>query len=173
MKGCVFCLVFALVSLTGCSQKLANYDYDTGAYFHQLTSYGVKASEKQGYQTLDSARIEEAIKSSLNGRYQLVDAQSADFVVTYIMEEDRQIDQSGVSFGFGVSRGNVGVGVNSGPKMKERVEGRLVLSVVSGENQQVVWQAKATQTLRNEMKPDRREQLIQSTVSEMLTNFPP
>ena len=173
MKRAAFSLFFALLAVSGCSQKLANYDYDTGAYFHQLKSYGVKASDKQGYQTLDSARIEEAIKSALSGRYALVDAQSADFVVTYIMEEDRQIDQSGVSIGFGLSRGNVGVGVNSGPKVKERVEGRLVLSIVSAESQQVIWQAKATQTLRNEMKPDRREQLIQSTVSEMLTNFPP
>ena len=170
MKSMVI-MVLALFSVA-CSQKLANYDYDTGAPFQSLERYVVEQSNQGSYQSLDSARVEQAIHAVLSGRYEAVSKEQAQFTVGYWMEEERKVDQSGVSFGFGVARGNLGVGVSTGPEAKERVDGKLVLSITNSANQ-MIWQAKATQGIRADMSPERREELIQATVSEMLSNFPP
>ncbi len=160
--------------LTGCAQKLANYDYDPGFNFAAFQTYALQESDKQTYQSLDGNRIEAAIKQQLDGRYQLVAPEKADFVVKYYLQAEEKIDNSGVSvgFGFGVSS-NVGVGVSTRTPAKKETEGRLVLEVLDSASSQMVWTAKATRNLKDNMKPEQREYLIQDVAQEMLANFPP
>lgn len=166
-------LIMVLSLVVGCSQKVANYDYNTTVNFHELQTYTVKANDKTSFQSLDSARIEQAITTTFANRYQKLEDEPADFSVRYHFEAQRKIDRSGVSFGFGVGTGNVGVGVSTGSSAKERVEQHLVLSVISGETRQVIWQAKAAKGMALELEAAEREAIIQSTVKTMLSNFPP
>lgn len=166
--------VVMVVALTGCAQKLATYDYSSDFAFGNYKSYAFPHSGTQDYQSLDSNRIESTIDSHLSGRYQKVDPAQADFLVDYKIVAEHKLDQSGVSFGFGfgVSR-NVGVGVSTGPKAKEVIEGRLVMEVVDKASNKMVWTAKAGRNLEEDMTPDQRAALIQDVVKAMLDNFPP
>ena len=159
--------------LSGCSTQLANYDYDPGANTAQYQKYVLQQSEKQSYQSLDAERIEAAIKQALEGRYQWLKTGPADFVVAYYLEEDRQVDTSGVSFGFGIGSGNVGMGVSTGPEAKQVLEGKLVIDVLDADSNRVVWNARATRNIKPTMSPQQRSALIQEVVSEMFNNFPP
>ena len=159
--------------VSGCAQKLANYDYNTAVAFQGFNHYRIAKQEGVPYQSLDASRIEAAIKTALAGRYKFTEEGDSDFIVSYHLEEDRSLDRSGVSFGFGISSGNLGVGINTGPKAREVVAGRLVLSIIEVASDQVVWQAKATKSLKPDMKTDLRQSLIQELVAEMLSNFPP
>lgn len=160
--------------LSGCAQKLANYDYDPGFGFSEYQDYALQQSAKQSYQSLDGSRIEAAIKQNLNGRYNLVPGSEADFIVHYYVQAERKIDNSGVSFGFGFGvSSNVGVGVSTGPSAREKTEGQLVLEVVDRASDKLVWTAKATRTLKDSMNPTQRDYLVQDVVQEMLANFPP
>lgn len=165
--------LFCVLMVAGCAQKLANYDYNPGFNFAGYQRYAIQHSEKQTYQSLDGKRIEAAIQQQLVGRYNVVDKGQADFLVNYYLEAERKIDQSGVSFGFGMSSGNLGVGVGTSPKAKEKTEGKLVLEVVDQASSQQVWMARATRNLTDSMHPTQREYLIQDLVQEMLANFPP
>lgn len=163
-----------MLALTGCAQKLANYDYDPGFGFTSYTGYALQQSDKQTYQSLDASRIEAAIKQQFEGRYRLVDAGEADFVVHYYVQAQRKIDNSGVSFGFGFGvSSNVGVGVSTSPPAREKTEGQLILEVVDSASDKLVWTAKATRTLKDSMNPTQRDYLVQDVVQEMLANFPP
>jgi hypothetical protein len=166
-------ITLLFTALAGCAQKLANYDYDPGFRFADYRSFALQQSAKQSYQSLDSGRIEDAVKQQLTPRYQFVDREKADFLVSYYLEADRKIDQSGFSFGFGVASSNVGVGLSTGPKAKEVMEGKLILEIVDIQSSQVVWSAKSSKNLRENMKPAARQALIQQLVQEMLGNFPP
>lgn len=168
-------LAVLAVFLSGCAQQLANYDYNPGFNYSGLQSYVMQQSDKQTYQSLDGARIEEAIKQQLNGRYQLAAAEDqADFSVLYYVLAEQAIDNSGVSvgFGFGVSR-NVGVGGSTSSTPRTHTEGKLVLEVVDRHSDQLVWTAKATRNLTDRMKPEQRAALINDLAQEMLANFPP
>ncbi len=169
-------LCIALITcwaLTGCSQKLASYDFDPKQDYQSLTKYFIKKSERNSYQSLDDARIEAAIKKVLAGRYELVDESSADFQISYLLEADRKVDQSGFSFGFGVASSNIAIGANTAPEAEVKTEGRLVLDVISTATEQVIWSAKARKNLRDSMKPEQRQALIEQLVTEMLGSFPP
>jgi len=168
-------VIFSLFSvlLGGCAQKLANYDYNPGFNYASYQRYALQQSEKQTYQSLDGNRIEQAITKALAGRYSQSEQGAADFLVAYYLQAERKIDNSGVSFGFGVSGSNMGVGVSTGSKAKEKTEGKLILEVVDTQSNQLVWTAKATRNLLDSMNPSQREYLIQDVVQEMLANFPP
>ena len=167
-------IAISSVLLTGCAQKLANYDYDPKFSFAGLQTYALKQSDKQTYQSLDAGRIEAAVKQQLAGRYQSVDPAQADFIIHYYLLAERKVDNSGVSvgFGFGLSS-NVGVGVSTSPPAREKTEGKLVLEAVDSTTSQMVWTAKATRTLKDSMNPSQRDYLIQDVVQEMMANFPP
>ncbi|WP_290578016.1 DUF4136 domain-containing protein [Ketobacter sp.] len=167
-------IAVAVTLLTGCAQKLANYDYDPKFNFTGYQRYALQQSDKQTYQSLDSSRIEAAIKQQLSGRYQLVEPAQADFVMHYYLQAEHKVDQSGVSFGFGVGvASNVGVGVSTSPPAKQKTEGQLVLEAVDSASQQMVWVAKGTRNLKDSMNPTQRDYLVNDVVQEMLANFPP
>jgi hypothetical protein len=168
-----FLLLSLVLFLSSCSSQLANYDYSTSTAFAAYKSYAIEKSNKQNYQTLDSDRIEAAVKSTLTGRYQLVESGQADMLVSYYLVQERKAKQSGVSFGFGFGSGPVGVGVSTAPPLKEEMEGKLVLEIIDTQSNKVVWTAQATKNLHNDMKPDARNDLINDLVTEMLGNFPP
>lgn len=174
MRYLLYSFIVVTVSVVaGCATPLSNIDYDTGFSFSQFQVYAMAPSEKQSYQSLDDGRIESAITQSLSGRYQVVAKDQADFLVTYRLEEDHKVSQSGFSFGVGVLSSSMGVGVSTGPEAKETVEGKLVLDVVDVKTQQAVWSAKANRNLKIEMKPAQRAALIDQLVADMLGNFPP
>jgi len=160
--------------LTGCAHKQANFDYDPAFSYAGFHSYAVQQSNKQTYQSLDGSRIEEAIKQQLASRYQLVETSQADFVLHYYVLAEQTVDNSGVSlgFGFGVSN-NVAMGVGTRPEARTRTEGKLVLEAVDRASNKLIWTAKATRNLTDNMKPETRAELIREVVQAMLANFPP
>ncbi|MGC1506827.1 DUF4136 domain-containing protein [Ketobacter nezhaii] len=152
---------------------MATYDYATDTAFTGYKTYAIQQSRKQANQSLDSGRIEAAIKSSLQGRYQIAEADQADMLVSYYLQPEVKAKQSGLSLGFGFGSGPVGVGVSTSPPVKQETEARLMLDIIDTASSNVVWTAKANRNLENDMKPPVRSDLINDLVTEMLGNFPP
>lgn len=168
-------VIFLLLSLTACAQKPVTLDYDPAANQMKMATYALSepASGPQ-YQSLDNNRIAAALRKNLGARnLSEVARDQADIWVAYRVEQERKLEESGVSFGFGFGTGNVGMGVGTGPKAKEISEGRLVVDVVDPKRQQVVWTAKANRYLRDSMSPDQRGAVINEMVEAMMANFPP
>lgn len=169
-------LLLSLIALLpACSQAPVSFDYDPSAYLKTLKTYAIStAPGASSYQSLDSTRIESALRQTLAARQlQEVAADKADFLLAYRMEQERKLDDSGVSFGFGIGTGNVGMGVGTGTKPREKVEGKLVVDVIDPAKKQVVWSAKANRNLTDAMGPAQRDELINTLVSAMFENFPP
>jgi len=173
-------LSLLLLFLTACAQDPVSFDYDQGAYLKTLKTYAISAPTSDGgFQSLDNSRIEAALRTALSGRQmQEVPADKAEFLVSYRVEPDRQLDRSGVSFGFGVSSGGggmggIGVGASTGPKAREVMEGKLVVDVIDPRKKQVVWSARANENLTDSMSSAKRDELIGFLVNAMFERFPP
>ena len=180
MPRLLLSLLSVLLLLTACAQDPVSFDYDQSAYLKTLKTYAISAPTTDGgFLSLDNSRIETALRSALAARQmQEVPADKADFLVSYRVEPDRQLDTSGVSFGFGVSSGGggmggVGVGASTGPKAREVVEGKLVVDVVDPRKKQVVWSARANENLTDSMNAAKRDKLISFLVTTMFERFPP
>lgn len=168
-------LAFLVFMLAACAGAPVSWDHDPAAPLPALDSYAlVEPPTGSQFQSLDNNRIAAALRTQLAAR-SLKEAprEQAGFWLAYRVENERKLDNSGVSFGFGLGTGNVGMGVSTGPKAKEVLEGRLVLDVIDPARQQVIWTAKANQYLQDSMTPAQRDAKVNFLVTEMLSNFPP
>lgn len=171
-------LLFILLSvLAACSRSLVSIDYDpaTAMPAAGAASYALSdPASSPEFQSLDNNRIAAALRKQLAARgLKEVPREQADLWVAYRVEQEAKLDNSGVSFGVGFGTGNMGMGVSTGPQAKQIMEGRLVVDVVDPKRQQVVWTAKANEYLRDSMRPEQRDALVNELVAEMLANFPP
>lgn len=167
-------LILAMV-LAACSRSLVSVDYDPAATLPTAGSYAL--SDPAGgpeFQSLDNTRIAAALRQQLAVRnLKEVPREQADIWVAYRVEQEAKLDNSGISFGVGFGSGNLGMGVSTGPQAKQIMEGRLVVDVVDPKRQQVVWTAKANEYLKESMRPEQRDALVNTLIAEMLANFPP
>lgn len=170
-----YLLLPLILFVFACAQAPVSFDYESSAYLKTLKTYSLLApGGSSSYQSLDNNRIEAALRKALSGRHlQEVAANKADFLVSYRLEQDRMIDDSGVSFGFGLGSGNMGMGVGTGTQIREVVEGKLVVDVIDPIKKQVVWSARANRNLKDAMSPAKRDALINTLVTAMFESFPP
>lgn len=168
-------LMLALV-LGACASAPVSIDYDAARPVPPAKTYALVAPVAEAgvpFQSLDNNRIEAALRQQLGARkLQEVARDKADILLVYRVEQQRKLDDSGFSVGFGVGSGNLGLGMSTGPAAKEIREGVLVVDVVDPSVQQVVWSARANRYLQESMKPEQRSALINELVAAMLASFP-
>lgn len=170
-----FLLLPLILLLFACTQAPVSFDYESSAHLKTMKTYSLLSpGDSPAFKSLDNNRIEAALRRTLNGRQlQEVAKEQANFLVSYRVEQDRKIDDSGVSFGFGVGSGNLGMGVGTGTQLREVVEGKLVVDIIDPDKKQVVWSARANRNLNDSMSPGERDELIKTLVAAMFESFPP
>ncbi len=52
-------------------------------------------------------------------------------------------------------------------------EGKLVVEIVVPEDSRVIWRAVSQKRLTEQMKPEKRSELINELIQEMFDNYPP
>lgn len=171
-------LALMLLLISGCARYVVT-DHDSRARFEQYQTYTLVGKNEQDgdqFQTLDSARIESALRRELGQQAGLshVDSrEEADLLVRYWIEDTRRTESTGVSYGVGFGRSPFGFGVATAPQSQEIKEGKLIVELVDSENRQVVWRATGQQNLNERMSPDQRSNLINRLASEMFKRYPP
>lgn len=171
-----FLLLVWVVLVSACAQAPVSFDYDPAAYLKGLKTYALSPPPGGGaqYQSLDGNRIEAAMRSALTARQlQEVPADKADFLLSYRIEQERTLDQSGFSFGFGVGSGGLGLGASTRPAAQEKIEGKLVVDAIDPAKNQVIWSAKSNRNLTDSMGPGKRDELINTLIEAMFKDFPP
>jgi len=169
-----FALVLLVLVLGACASAPVSIDYDAARPVPPAQTYALVAPVAGAqFQSLDNNRIEAALRQQLGARkLQEVARDKADILLVYRVEQQRKLDDSGFSVGFGVGSGNLGLGMSTGPAAKEIREGVLVVDVVDPSVQQVVWSARANRYLQESMKPEQRSALINELVAAMFASFP-
>lgn len=170
----VLILPLIVLMLTGCASTVMT-DYDSAVPFEQYDTWAFAPEEiRTNAMSLDSSRLETAIKRVLEGRnLRRAPAEEADLWVTYGIEEVERLDTSGFSYGLGLHRGLFGFGVATRPPIREIQEGQVVLELIDPSMDRVVWRASSNKRLNEGMSPDRRRELINEVVVDMFEKYPP
>mgnify|MGYP000013955758 FL=1 len=166
-------LLMAVLSLVGCAAPVV-YDFDSSANFQKDQTIAFEDTSEDNTQSLDRTRIHEAITHQLtmNG-YKVVDKNVASLIVRYQIEEEIRIQSSGVSYGVGMSRNRVGMSMQTPVNAREIKEGKLVVEIVETTDNRVIWRAVSQKRLTEQMKPEKRSELINELTQEMFENYPP
>ena len=181
-------IVAALAALLmqGCATGAqVRVDFDPKTDFQALRSYAwapMTADEQQqkSRNSLTHERIQSAVDAHLAARgYKKVAEAQADFLVTHsvTVESRTQVNETRMSVGYGRDGAHGGVGVGYGIPVDTTVYqykvGTLVIDVIDAKQKRLVWRGSGERTLSEEQTPEKRTEVINTTVNEVLSRFPP
>lgn len=179
-------VLFALVTLAGCSTIQVSQDYDNSTDFSQIHSFQwlpaakqskPKAADFNKQNPLIAKRIENAITHEMNLKGQPIVNQGADAYITYHIASVQKIRSSPVTtsigFGTGISGGlYTGFGFQSGNNVEPYDEGQLVVDILSLKGQ-LLWRGTSTTPLEEHSTPEETTKLINKIVQKLLAQYPP
>jgi Domain of unknown function (DUF4136) len=188
MSRKILWIVVALAALLmqGCATGAqVRVDFDPKADFQALRSYAwapMTAEERQekSRNSLTHERIQSAIDAHLAARgYKKVAEAQADFLVTHsvTVESRTQVQNTQMSVGYGRYGARGGVGVGYGIPVDTTVYqykvGTLIIDVIDAKQKRLVWRGSGERTLSEDQTPEKRTEIINTTVNEVLSRFPP
>ena len=180
-------IVLLIALQFGCSSLMVTYDYDPGADFSTLRTFDWLADvqEPTGDPRLDNSLTDIRIRGTVDGQlalkgYTKAASEKPDFYVSYYASLKDLLNMSSISHyqGFGVGeRPGYGGGWPAGSRTVTDVqsykEGTLILDVVHGGTNRLVWRGIAQAEADPSRDPQTRQALIREAIHDMLTHFPP
>jgi len=178
--------ILAVLLAAGCASQPAGYDYDDSVDFSRFQRWAwlpQRQEKPSGDAHIDSPlvqkRIEAAVSRALEGKgFEETEAQTADFVVGYLVTVEKRMSSSGVStsVGFGRYSGGSGFGISFGgpaTQPREYEEGTLIIDIKDKQSGKLAWRGSSTTGLGESETPEESETAINQMVEEILANFPP
>lgn len=187
--------IFALIFISGCSSLSLSTDYDNKIDFSNFKTYRWRQENEHNkasvvyFDHIMDQRIRSTIDAQLQSQnYQLAtDAEPVDFLINYsIVIEDRADIRTynnyngmypGYTYraGYGPYGRGVGFGYSSGSdtKITHYKQGTLIIDMINPETDKLTWRGAADGRLPKGTDRKERDELTQTYVSKILSDFPP
>jgi hypothetical protein len=171
-------LALALLSVVAaCSPITVRTDHDTTTDFSRFRTYGwlQKPSGAPRDPRIDNDLLDSRVHSAVNdelARKGYTESASPGFRVAYhvMLQSKFDVQSFPVYYGYGLGR----LGAMSTDVRVEQYEvGTLILDVVDGSTNELVWRGSAQARIDPNRTPQERTKLIREAVRDMLTHFPP
>ena len=184
MKILLSIVLWSSLFLAGCSSVPVNQDYDTSFNFSSIKSVewlpvakqtSPKAITFEQQNPLIAKRIQTAITEQLAQKgIAMRTAGLSDAYVTYHYSTKRVLQQDPVStsFGFGVFGRHSGMMFRTSPDLYEYEEGRLVIDILS-KNNQLLWRGISPSLLTEQATPQETTAIVNQIVASILAQYPP
>jgi hypothetical protein len=93
------------------------------------------------------------------------------------VESRTQVSETRMSVGYGRYGARGGVGIGYGIPVESTTYqykvGTLIIDVIDARQKRLVWRGSGERTLGEEQTPEKRTEIINTTVNEVLGRFPP
>ena len=167
-----------LFALAACSSVEVKQDWDPGANFAALHSWGWQSSTPvlTGNARLDDplvhSRIQNALAQTLRAKGYTQTATKPDFLVTYHIAIEQKLDAQTIYTGYGPYRGWYGVG-GTQTVVDQYDQGTLLVDFIDPGSNNVIWRGTAQSRLQELKTPEEREARVNDAVERLLNQFPP
>ncbi len=172
-------LLPALLFLPGCTSVSVSYDYDAHTDFSPLRTYGWKADlPLERSNQLIAKRVKRAVERELGARGFRGPEESPDFLISIHGGKESVLDVREWGYDYAPRehyRGWTRTGFG-GPRwieVRKYEEGILVLDIIDGRTEELVWRGTAAGAMGPGMTPRESEEGIGEAVAKMLGTFPP
>jgi hypothetical protein len=172
MKLSTIAICVATLSVSACSSKNVNIDFDDSYSFAGQSTYAwlETALERPASGDQVERRVRRSVDANLTDRgFRLVPIEQADLIVSYqASAADRRVYDT---YGYGTGRWSGYESTTS----TERVytEGSLTIDIFDAEKKELIWRGNAVETLDPSASPDERDELVAKAVADMFDGFPP
>lgn len=160
------------IATISCSADVAT-DYSAKIDYSQFKTYQFADRPGNIVITLDSARVEDAIKGQLYMKGLTLQEKDADLTVKHYLRQQSDFHSYGTSIGFGYRYRSVGVAYSSPSRLREYRYGKLIVELIDNSSNQIVWRSISQRKLTETMNPGAREKFIDEQIIEMFKDYPP
>ena len=161
-----------IIFIVGCSSTKVLYDYDSKTDFTAYKTFNFFEDAGEGLNELDVKRITNELTNGLQQKGMQM-SEAPDMYINIISKEGKNIDRSTIGIGMGGGR-NVGFGISGGiPIGSKKINKRLIIDFVKSENDELLWQGIANETIKEKTTPEERLMHYKNVIEKILTNYPP
>jgi hypothetical protein len=174
-------IIFAVLGLLCFSLALAaqdvSYNFDQATDFSKFKTYKWIDENKEGAQA--NQLIDQQIKTAMDGELAKkgltkTDKDDADLYVGYqvAVGQEKQLNAyntGGAGWGYGARWGG---GMTTATTTTINI-GTIVFDMYNPAAKQLVWRSKASKSIDEKAKPDKRQKNLAKAAEKMLKNYPP
>lgn len=176
---------FLALLLAGCAPAITvSHDFDPGADFSSYRTWSwlpqlvPEVVDPRVHNDIVDQRVRRVVERALTAKgYQRLEPGQGDFGVRYhaAIEGKVSVQTINDTYGYGPGWGpGPARGATTQTYVREWDEGTLVLDVVDGKSDKLVWRGSAQAEVSAEPPPpDSRDEILNLAVDEMLAEFPP
>ncbi len=183
-RHCIILIAITVaISQAACSGMKIRADYDPmavstmGEYRTYRWLSQPREADARVYNKLVALRVTGAVEDVLSGKGYRMEADAPDFLVGWHAAIRGRLDVREVDryYGYGHRRWRGGY---AGPayrdvQIREYEEGMLILDIVDGKSNELVWRGSAQAEIRSDVGPRKKEERIRRAVEKILEQFPP
>lgn len=161
-----------LLLLASCGAIRVNYDYDKETDFSDYTTYNYFSDMNTGLSEFDTKRLLNAMDIILKNKG-LLFSEEPDFLINIQSNSYQAPRNNTVGVGVGGTGRNVGGGVSVGiPVGQAKLERQIKFDFVDAKRDVLFWQANSRSSLKENVKPELREQKLQELVERVFEKYP-
>jgi len=165
-------LLFTFV-LGSCSAVSVRLDYDRKADFSSYSSYTFNPQMESGLSELDERRFLRLMDSVLQARG-FEKKLLADLLIDVRSQVYTSSPSPNIGFGMGGTNAQMGGAVSVGiPAGGGGLRRQLDIAFFDFTTDRIVWEAQTEQGLREDVSPEKREELLRKVVIRALDQYPP
>ena len=177
-------LVFAALSISGCSTVEVSQDYRPGSEFSRLKTFAWKSDtqEKSGDIRIDSTLTDERIRTAveqalISKGFSKAHGNAPDFHISYTYQITKRIQSypgnASIGFGSWFHHRHGMIGLRSGTEISDYDEGLLIIDFTEPGSDTLLWRGKSTRTVSEHPTPENAIKGITEAVEKTLAQFPP
>ena len=172
--------IFLTLLLFGCSSVTVSQDYEIGADFSKYRTFDWVSAEqpRTGDIRVDNplldARIRNAVEQALLSKgYTKTPDGTPDMLVAYHLTIRSRIEGDRFRSGFGYGRYPYWGGAGFETTVRQYDEGMLVIDIGDAAGNRLIWRGTGTRRVTEKASPEETTRIVNQTVSEILSQFPP
>lgn len=169
-------IIFLIVFMCSCSTVQVTYDYDKGADFSKYKTYAYsEESQKLPIDQINRRRVFDAVNNLMVSKG-FSESKDCDLIVDLHLKATQMVQATATTTGAGYGPYRYGWGAGYSTTRidyNEHTDGTMFISFVDAKTKKLVWQGIGTRTINEDLNPDRREESINYSISQILNNYPP
>ncbi len=172
MKALSYSFILLLL-LSACATPKVYTDYDETTDFNRYQRFTFYTNMDTGLDTLDQARLQNALRSTLEEKG-FSYSQKADFIVNFYTEVSKENASNRLGISIGTMGAHVGGNIASGiPISSSKRILHTTIEMVNATSNTLYWQGVAETRLKKNTSPEERSQLFKKIAKEVLRDYPP
>lgn len=160
-----------LLLIIGCSSSKVVYDYDSKTDFTKFKTYAFFEDVGDGLNEIDTKRFVNSIENYLDS-LGLRKNEKPDFYINLVSEKAELPKNNNV--GVGVGGRNAGISISTGMLFGgNKIRETITIDFVESSNNKLFWQGILNTKVREKIKPEDREVLVDQIIAKILNKYPP